>query len=854
MSISVRFYSALTLLVGATVSAQEPIRPAGADVVVIIPDSLPDVPRTLTELLAARAPGVTVQRASGSIGGGSWVSLRDAAAIRGEDPLIIVDGVRRARHVLAEAEIDDGSSWAMPDYTRRAPSALDDIPVEDVERIEILRGAAAASAYGPDARFGVIAITTRAPGTRPRLEASLGGGYASSSLDFERAVVGVTADGFPCPVAYNGRGCTAVGSSNYTPLLDNPLLSGGAQRSARVAIDQRLGSLAGTLALSHERVQGVLPADGRDRTSGTARVSMPVGLVRLGYAGQWTARGVAQPMEYRYGVDPYFAGAMYYPRDCTRATPCGADSLSHGYRGNRGWIAESGPRHRRMRTSHAVTARLQPWDAVQLESRIAGDWFGQDIRWADPESRRQGDYILERSRHASARFLSAEQEVRAEYGSNANRLVSLAVIRLERGQAEMSVYQGGRNLVTGASGASTKQLTVDFRRSHAILQQRFATARFDAGAGVTIVKLADWHTSMEDPTFGNPSIDAAFSILRGPTLSLRARAAAGRSRSFEQDPIFLSILTPFPTGTLPPYLPDRVSEVEGGFDLSSPLVRASVTTYRSVSRSERALMNLSTPSTGFTNWGITRAVRGLELSARSDLTLPTALRLALDGMVAFEKDEVSGGEPPVRLLSSFGVSEGESFGFWIASEPRWTDANGDGLVDYQELTWPGATRAGRSRPSRLAALRGDLAIGQRWHLGAHLDYRGGHLVPDAVERVRCWANVCAAQHDPSATTDAQIRAYSASLTMMSRGYLRPGDAVRVRELSLSSEQPATARILGAAALRVTVAIKNAGFIWSRSGVWDPETFAPGPVELSNIQDGLQAPIPREVVLRASLSY
>ena len=862
MSISCRLYIVLALLVGSTLPAQEPIRPAGADVVVIVPDSLPDVPRTLTELLAARSPGVTVQRASGSVGSGAWVSLRDAGAVRGEDPLIVVDGVRRARHVLSEVEFDDGSTWAIPDFARRAPSPLDDIPVEDVERIEILRGAAAASAYGPDARYGVIAITTRGPGRNPGLAASLGGGYASSSLDFERATVNVTTSGFACPLAYEGRGCTAAGTSTYTPLLDNPLLSGGAQRFARLALDRRLGPLAGTVALSHERVAGVLPADGRDRTSATARATMSLGPVRLAYGGQWTARGVAQPMDRELGADPYFGGVIYYPRDCTAATPCGTDSVSHGYRGNRGWIAESGPRHRRMRTSHALSAGLRIGDAVRLESRLAGDWFGQDIRWANPELRQFQDVLRERSRHASARFLSAEQAVRAEYGAGENRFLSQAVIRLERERAEMSAYEGARNLTYGTSAATWKRSGVDFRRLHGILQQRIVTGRLDAGVGVTVVKLAEWRTAMEDPTFGDPSIDAAFSIIRSSTTLLRLRAAAGRTRSFEEDgPAVLLMPSPWREEPIPPYLPDRVSEVEAGFDFAGWPGRASITGYRSVARSERALVSFAfQPSGGYSSAGFTRAVRGLELSAAGKLQLPASLRLSLDGMLALEKDDVTGvdnGLPRMvrsSLGTAFQVAEGESFAHWLGNGSQWTDANSDGRADYQEVTTTWYTKAGRSRPSRVAALRADLGAGDRWSLGALLDYRGGHLVLDAVERARCWANVCPAQHDPAASTDAQVRAYSASMNAMPRSYLRPGDAVRVRELSLSLDQPVAARALGAAALRVTAAVKNAGFLWSRSNVWDPETFAAGTVELSRLHAGVQSPIPREFVLKATLSY
>ena len=88
-----------------------------------------------------------------------------------------------------------------------------------------------------------------------------------------------------------------------------------------------------------------------------------------------------------------------------------------------------------------------------------------------------------------------------------------------------------------------------------------------------------------------------------------------------------------------------------------------------------------------------------------------------------------------------------------------------------------------------------------------------------------------------------------------RGALVDGDAVRVRELSLSYDDASLARSLGASRLRMTIAVKNVGFVWSRSNLWAPETFSAAPLGVRHEQlAGLQAPIPREVVLRASLTY
>lgn len=91
--------------------------------------------------LQGRVAGVRVTRQNGQPGGGVDVLLRGATSIitNGRDgvnePLYVVDGV-----ILAQG--------------------LQDIDASDIENIEVLKGAAAASLYGSRASAGVIQITT----------------------------------------------------------------------------------------------------------------------------------------------------------------------------------------------------------------------------------------------------------------------------------------------------------------------------------------------------------------------------------------------------------------------------------------------------------------------------------------------------------------------------------------------------------------------------------------------------------------------------------------------------------------------------------------------------------------------
>jgi TonB-linked SusC/RagA family outer membrane protein len=87
--------------------------------------------------LSGKIAGASVVTTSGQPGSAPSIRLRSATSITGSsDPLIIVDGT----------------------ITRQT---LADISSEDIERVEIIKGAAASSLYGSDAANGVVQIFTK---------------------------------------------------------------------------------------------------------------------------------------------------------------------------------------------------------------------------------------------------------------------------------------------------------------------------------------------------------------------------------------------------------------------------------------------------------------------------------------------------------------------------------------------------------------------------------------------------------------------------------------------------------------------------------------------------------------------
>ena len=102
-------------------------------------------------LIAARNPGVSVQKASGSVGSGSVIRVRGVSSLSlNNGPIIYVDGIR----------VDSGIR-GFAGIARQAGSRLDDFNPEDIESIEVIKGPAAATLYGTEASNGVIQIITK---------------------------------------------------------------------------------------------------------------------------------------------------------------------------------------------------------------------------------------------------------------------------------------------------------------------------------------------------------------------------------------------------------------------------------------------------------------------------------------------------------------------------------------------------------------------------------------------------------------------------------------------------------------------------------------------------------------------
>jgi outer membrane receptor protein involved in Fe transport len=128
------------------------------------------------QLLQSRTPGMVVTEGSGMAGSGAQIRLRGTVSIsQSNQPLIYVDGVR-VKSDAYQKNVPPG------DFSGRSgnitASPLSDIDPADIDRIEIIKGAAATTLYGTEASAGVIQIfTKRGTAGAPRWNVGLEQGF-----------------------------------------------------------------------------------------------------------------------------------------------------------------------------------------------------------------------------------------------------------------------------------------------------------------------------------------------------------------------------------------------------------------------------------------------------------------------------------------------------------------------------------------------------------------------------------------------------------------------------------------------------------------------------------------------------
>src|SRR5450755_1854441 len=121
--------------------------------------------QTFDAALEGKIPGAYINANSGAPGGGISVKLRGVTSVYGNtQPLYVVDGV-----FIDNTSTSSGlntvtsalANGALTSNQDNPSGRISDINAEDIENIEILKGASAAAIYGSRAAGGVVIVTTK---------------------------------------------------------------------------------------------------------------------------------------------------------------------------------------------------------------------------------------------------------------------------------------------------------------------------------------------------------------------------------------------------------------------------------------------------------------------------------------------------------------------------------------------------------------------------------------------------------------------------------------------------------------------------------------------------------------------
>ncbi|MGH7711565.1 MAG: carboxypeptidase regulatory-like domain-containing protein, partial [Gemmatimonadaceae bacterium] len=133
-------------------------------------------PANVGQLLQGRAAGMTVMPSSAGAGSGSMIRLRGNVSVAmSNQPLVYVDGVRIRSDGYQRNVPPTGSALRSGNDVA---SPLNDINPNDIDRVEVIKGAAAATLYGTEAAAGVIQIFTKSGRTgTPQWSVSVDQGF-----------------------------------------------------------------------------------------------------------------------------------------------------------------------------------------------------------------------------------------------------------------------------------------------------------------------------------------------------------------------------------------------------------------------------------------------------------------------------------------------------------------------------------------------------------------------------------------------------------------------------------------------------------------------------------------------------
>jgi TonB-dependent starch-binding outer membrane protein SusC len=791
---------------------------------------------TLSELLQATLPGVLVMRSGGLASDGSMVMIRGPISMLSSNaPVLIVDGIR----------VDSRQADNLFNLGAVSPSRLDDVAPEDIERIEVLPGAAAAL-YG-EAAAGAIVVTTKHGAGGPVHFT----GRVTTSADVAR-------DEFPAnyrrlgtsPTTGQPTLCTlyAVAEGNCTPTsleVWNPLEQAspfGVGHSALGHLGLR-GSALGTgiyAGASGRDREGVLPHDETSRLGFRARLTRDLpGNLAADVFGSYLHDNA------RMGLD---GGYLLNSDVISNAlTGTAENDAYHGYRHIAGFPAgDIYPNQWLSHVSGGITLGWHPLPWLEASGTTGRDRALE--RWNLDDFPPPGSQVIVDQRARSTNELTTSG-LQASANYQALMARSTTTVGFER-----RVARYADKLTPGSFGiVSFRESALASRSSSAFLLQSVELpASVTANASLQhFARSLFGHSRAEWFPTANVSLPVA--IRRGGVSEIRLRAAYAEAPAPPPDAAAFQQFLSFPQyfATLANEL-ERTNELEIGVDATlGDRGSLSLTAFRSRARDVPGSNLVFAPNGSEDLSRATIENRGIEGLFR--VALLHARGVGWDAWFS-----VAALRNRVTQLSADVLQSSQALGRLQVGAPlnvpwaipyTFADANHDGIIDSSEVHLGTAGAVGSPLPTLQTGLGTALHLPKRLTITALVDYEHGNTMIDQMGEYRCELYICRGIDDPSAPLAEQAAAEAAvkALFLPVTGFVEDGSFLKLREVAVHWQVArAWSHYFGDNA-ELTLAGRNLITATSYGGS-DPEISSGQPSVLPR-REFARLPTPREFILR-----
>lgn len=757
----------------------------------------PTAPITsLTDLMSARAPGVTVLENSGFTGTGESIRVRGLTSlVLQSDPILIVDGVRQDNRASGDIS---GYGWA---GTHSTPSRLNDLDFADIATIDILKGPAASTEYGTDAANGVIVITTkhgRAGRTEWRASAEqtasgipehFADGYYSwgHTTDGTNTPVNCPLVGYPGRYAVTNNNCAVDSVTRWNPLNHSAtsIFGTGARSKYDLSVGGGTDAMRYYVAggLTNERGVATLPpafrqlataagvqipsvesaSNAEDQRSLRANTSMRLGPTSdLAASGSYLSTYQRTP-----AMDDLLRGIVNHPA-------IGDPAHFYGYGGSGGFagfsplgtLGQVGSQ-RTDRFAGGLTANWRPtgWLTAHAVGGIDHGSQGnaalaspnlptvfQDLVPSLQQITGTSDLYSVDLRATATGRLSSTARSKSSVGLQIvdNRSVAQTALVYGLTSANQTLNGYANPIVTQLSNR-TATLGGYGEEEVGLSDRLFITGalRVDAGSGFG----SQYHAA----TY--PKVSLSYLALPGGATTVRVRGAFGESgvqpvngASFQ----LYQAVTAWSAGQAvsatqlswpgnTSLKPERTRELEGGADLGFWGNRVSLEVTGYAKHTQDALVNVDLGATladylfeqnigTVQNSGVEGTLTAVLIQGRG-LTWDVTLNGSLNHnkLVRLAGTGQVGNIPYAGLVQYRQQVGFSLYGLW-ARRVSYADANHDGLIETNEITFTdSASYMGPSQPTQTASVSTHVGL---WHgtvtVNGLVDYRGGYRILNAA--------------------------------------------------------------------------------------------------------------------------